>query len=252
MNCEFCGKEIQYLTLPRTKEPIKITCDCQDEKKKAETLDNIERGKKIIINKMKLQAGIPQRFCNVTLDSLTPLTGQREAFKEAKNFIDNQQGLIFSGGVGSGKTLISYAIANTLIERSEISEKMALKSGQGGSYFCRYSNLRFITTIELMNKIKAAFNGFENPQDVMDEFKMAKVLILDDIGAEKSTEFVGEKLFEIIDYRYKADLPLIITTNAIPSELKERIGDRSYDRLREMCLFVSVTEKSQRKTLKGE
>jgi len=78
------------------------------------------------------------------------------------------------------------------------------------------------------------------------------VLALDDMGAEKPTEWVNERLFEIIDYRYNEYLPVIASTNATPAELKTQIGERSFDRLREMCVFVAVTAKSQRVTAKVE
>ena len=83
---------------------------------------------------------------------------------------------------------------------------------------------------------------------MLHHLKTVELLVLDDLGAEKSSEWTKSVLFEIIDYRYNEMLPILITTNCPPKELKAKIGDRSYDRIREMCALVPVTAESQRKT----
>lgn len=103
-----------------------------------------------------------------------------------------------------------------------------------------------------MNQLKAYFNSSDSdnevPRRIIETLQEVGLLILDDMGAKKTSDWVNEKLFEIIDYRYKAELPMRVTTNCTPKELNEKIGSRNFDRLREMCALVTVTAKSQRIT----
>ena len=70
---------------------------------------------------------------------------------------------------------------------------------------------------------------------------------MDDLGAEKPTEWTKERLFEIVDYRYSEELPIVITTNRTPKEMIDSLGARIYDRIKEMCVLVSTAAPSQRK-----
>jgi DNA replication protein DnaC len=74
------------------------------------------------------------------------------------------------------------------------------------------------------------------------------LLVLDDLGAEKTTEWVQSVIYEIIDHRYNEYLPLIITTNLKAGELAEKLGSRTADRIRSFCKLVMLNLKSQRPT----
>jgi len=81
--------------------------------------------------------------------------------------------------------------------------------------------------------------------------KNASLLILDDLGAENSTDWAREKIYEIIDSRYRDKKPIIITTNLKLEQLMEKLagGDRvyrTYDRIIEMCTPVEVKGKARR------
>ena len=69
----------------------------------------------------------------------------------------------------------------------------------------------------------------------------ASLLVIDDIGAEKASEWTAERLYTIIDHRYANCLPLIVTSNLPPSKLAEQTGERSASRLAEMCEVVAMT-----------
>lgn len=193
----------------------------------------------------------------VSLPTVKILTGQRrKAIKALYPFSENHHtnGILLSGGVGSGKTFFSAAVANAVIDMSRISDDDAERAGKGIMYR-KYTPVRFTSTVELLEQLKATYNagsGTETAQNITDRLKKAPLLVLDDMGAEKPSEWVSERLFEIVDYRYNEELPVIITTNATPQELKQKIGERSFDRLREMCIFIPVTAKSQRQTAKKE
>lgn len=102
----------------------------------------------------------------------------------------------------------------------------------------------FIGFTELFERLKPNSDGKD--EKLMQNVKKTKLLVIDDFGAGKITEWMADKLFELIDYRYCEELPIIFTTNVLPDKLKTVIGDRVTDRLKEMCEIVVVTSQSQR------
>lgn len=80
----------------------------------------------------------------------------------------------------------------------------------------------------------------------MNNFKNADLIVLDDLGAESSTGWAVEKLYMLVDMRYRDEKPLIVTTNYGLEELKEKLGIRIFDRLIEMCCPVEIGGTSRR------
>ena len=110
-----------------------------------------------------------------------------------------------------------------------------------------------ISSIGILNKIKETYKkyGNEGEIEVINSLKNASLLILDDLGAENSTDWAREKIYEIIDSRYRDKKPIIITTNLKLEQLMEKMagGDRvyrTYDRIIEMCTPVEVKGKVRR------
>lgn len=258
--CPECGAFIKYGYIAMIDKEFRIECPCMVEKRQKERENNIAAGVCVIRSAMREFSGIKTKQRRFYLDKIKPKEGQQEAYKAALAFIKrfssdcHTSGLLLSGGVGSGKTLLSAAIANAVIDMFHISEDDAERAGKG-FLKSKYTPVRFTSTVELLEQLKATYNvgnGTETAQNITDRLKKVPLLVLDDMGAEKPSEWVSERLFEIVDYRYNEELPVIITTNATPQELKQKIGERSFDRLREMCLFIPVTAKSQRPTAKKE
>ena len=126
-----------------------------------------------------------------------------------------KKGVYLQGDVGRGKTLIASAIFNNYL-------------GQG--------RLRFVVVDDLIRRIKDGFN--ENRRFDLDNYLEADLLVLDDLGAEKTTEFVEGELYNIINYRYTNKLPTIITSNIPWNELPDKYGmngKRIASRISEMC-----------------
>lgn len=152
----------------------------------------------------------------------------------AENYVDNfmemkrrGKGLLFYGSVGTGKTFISACIANALIDRG---------------HPCLVTNFA-----RLCNTISGMYEGKQQYIDGLDKFHL---LVIDDLASERDTEYMGEIVQNIIDARYRAGLPLIITTNLTSEELKhpaEMRKQRIYSRLFEMCIPVEVKGKDRRK-----
>lgn len=136
------------------------------------------------------------------------------------------KGLLLFGTVGTGKTYAAACIANALIDRG-IPVLM--------TNFARIAN-----TVGGM---------WEGKQEYYDSLNKFPLLILDDLAAERKTEYMSEIVFNVIDARYRAGLPLIITTNLTAEELKHPSDisyQRTFSRLLEMCLPVEVKGKDKR------
>ena len=124
-------------------------------------------------------------------------------------------GLLLWGGVGTGKSFMAGCIANALMEQ-EVAVCM--------TNFAR-----------IMNELNNAFSG---RIEVVDRLCGYPLLVIDDFGMERGTEYALEQIYNIIDSRYRSRKPLIVTTNLTLTELKnpqDVAHARIYDRLRSMC-----------------
>jgi len=218
-----------------------------------------DSGLVIARNNYRRAAGLKKRQFGCYISNTSPAEGQETAFNAVDRFTDgfingeNQTGLLLVGGVGSGKTFLVSSAANSIIDTIEVDRCEKEKEiGRGFSFWCMVCDRRilFINVCDLMEQLKSCFkeNSADISSNIIQVVQEVDLLILDDLGVEKSSDWTREKLFEVIDYRYSQELPMLVTTNCRPEELKEKIGDRNFDRLREMCALVTVTAKSQRPT----
>lgn len=173
-------------------------------------------------NRMR-RLNLPPRFQATTFENFNTGT-QAHAFEFAKRFVENygkgaeSKGLYFWGMAGSGKTHLSAAIGNALVD---------------------HEGVRFITVPELLLLIKKTFDK-PGIDETFDRLSKTKLLIMDDLGSEKPTEWVQETLFVLIDRRYTHFLPTIFTSNFSLDALQERLGYRLASRIAEMCDVVEM------------
>ena len=150
----------------------------------------------------------------------------------AKRYVDNfskfykeGKGLLLHGGVGTGKTYIACMIANALIDKG------------------------YPVLVTNFSRILNTLQGTFNKQEYIDSLNQFKLLIIDDLGIERDTGYAKEQVFSIIDSRYRAELPMIITTN-LPMQKIATEQDisykRVYDRIIERCYPVEVAGESRR------
>jgi DNA replication protein DnaC len=152
----------------------------------------------------------------------------------------NNRGLLLYGKAGSGKTFLSFAIANALYKQGE--------------------TVMAISISKLLAIIKDSFDrhGEFGETDVLNTVRDASLLVLDDLGVEYKTAWSYEKLYAIIDTRYRANKPVIITTNYSLDALRENLAtvdlrtglrdssERVFSRITEMCAFHEIKGASWR------
>lgn len=161
--------------------------------------------------------------------------GIQTAKKYAESWDEMQQknrGLLFCGPVGTGKSFAAGCIANELIERPyPVKVRMTNLP----------SVLNHITGCSGEDRIK-----------YLDEIMKADLLILDDFGVERGTEFAKEQIFNLIDQRSRFMKPLIVTTNLSVSDLcsvKDMVAERICSRILEMCVPVVFDGADRRKEI---
>jgi len=141
---------------------------------------------------------------------------------------DGGVGLLLSGPVGCGKTYAAACIANALTD-----------NGVGV----------LMTSFPRILKSQLPLNEIVRQSDAFD------LIIVDDLGAERDTDYAAETVFQFIDNRYKSKLPLIVTTNLAPKDLREQTDmryRRIYDRVLEMCIPMVFSGDSRRNAKRKE
>lgn len=160
-------------------------------------------------------------LARLTFETLSPLgrspspgnqTQFARAVDAAQAFADSPEGwLVFCGASGAGKTHLAAAIANACIQRGE----PAL----------------FVVVPDLLDHLRATFNpqSAGTYDEVFEQVREAPLLLLDDLGAQSSTPWAEEKLFQLLNHRYQAQLPTVVTTSRQIDSLDERMRTRLAD-----------------------
>ena len=161
------------------------------------------------------------RLVGMTFDSFVPqgyglppdqAANLRLAFDTARQYAEQPQGwLVLLGGYGCGKTHLAAAIANRAIERGQA--------------------VLFVVVPDLLDHLRATFSP-DSPVGYDERFEEvcgAPLLILDELGAQSSTPWAQEKLFQILNHRYNALLPTVVTSNLSLDEIDLRLRSRLAD-----------------------
>ena len=154
--------------------------------------------------------------------------------KVARNYVDNfdkmladGKGLLLYGNVGTGKTFAAACIVNALIDKGRP---------------CLITNFDRIRN--------TLFGMYDGKQQYIDGFNRFALLVIDDLESESKTKDMDGIIYNIIDSRYRAGLPLIITTNLTGAELKQPADiqkQRIYSRLFEQCIPLEVKGADRRR-----
>ena len=160
--------------------------------------------------------------------------GNEKVSTVARNYVENfgkmrkdGKGLLLFGTVGTGKTYIAACIANSLIDKG---------------YPVLMTNFA-----RIRNTAQGLFDGRQEYFDSLNRFPL---LILDDLSAESKSDYMQEIVYNVIDSRYRAGLPVIVTTNLTSEELKhpaDVTNQRTFSRLFEMCIPLEVKGDDRRR-----
>ena len=234
--CRKCHEPTQCRIVFMGRERIvPCLCTCGKEEVEREKRETAERDRLYEIARMKA-AGIQDRHLRewtfVKAEDTPVIRMAQNYVKNWKRVKAENLGLLFWGDVGTGKSYAAACIANALLEK-RIPVLMTNFSKMLNQMGGLYSEERF--------SYISSLSGFS-------------LLIIDDLGIERSTDYAKEQVYSIIDERYKSGLPVIVTTNLTIEDLRcpMQLADaRIYSRILEMCTPVHVAG-SDRRTAAGK
>ncbi len=223
--CGQCHTPVQYaVEIFGRKKIVPCICKCRQEKREAEQERFRLQEEKRQIQRLKA-TGIQDRHL---LDWRFEVAKDTREIQMAKRYVENWNqvreknlGLLLWGDVGTGKSFVAACIANALLEQGV--------------------PVLMTNFSKILNQMGALYS--EERYQYIASFSHFPLLILDDLGIERSTEYAMEQVYAVIDERYKSGLPVIITSNLMINEIRNPADvahARIYSRVLEMCTPVHV------------
>src|SRR4030043_241165 len=222
-----CGGEDPYFFY---KEGKIEECFCRD-----------TRMKIIKINMIYNRSGINRKFRGMRLNDFKSLSRQADDAKNSaydilKQFPDVKKGLFLWGNPGTGKTLLASIILTELIIRYAVEGR-----------FISISRNLFKT---LQESFHEGSETFGESGKIEKELADVDILIVDDFGIQKDTEWKQETLYDLVDARYEAEKFTIFTSNKNPHKaLKDLSQGRILSRIKEMCRILEISGEDYRDNL---
>ena len=207
----------------KNKHPIEYSCQ-RIERTKQEALINQQKHNDLV-RRLKTDGFSDSAMLNWTFENDN---GRSPQMHHAQRYVEQWQtmrsenlGLLLWGGVGTGKSFLAGCIANALMEQEV--------------------PVRITNFARILNELNSCFSG---RNEVVDKLCRYPLLIIDDFGMERGTEYALEQIYNIVDSRYRSRKPLIVTTNLTLQQIQNPTDTayaRIYDRLLEMCAPVRFT-----------
>lgn len=238
--CAHCGRELQaeWTEFPPALQkkygkpgewyyhPCTPECEQKNEQREWELMRRDAR-----VASLKERSGLSKRMKGYSLANFDPHTSKstERAFAKVMDYVmawkenrEEGRGLYFCGDVGTGKTHLAVAVMNDIIQKKRVP---AL----------------FVTVPEFLDNVRGTYNAPGRDLDEwMDAVKNAEFLVLDDLGSEKPSAWVQERIFVIVNHRYREELPTIFTSNIGPKDLAAQLGERTASRIIAMCDWISL------------
>ena len=253
--CKFCGKLLDlkdYMVLYENNYIENIAtaysrCNCEEANKIWKRYDEFIEKEKLKefnlkqIDKLFQNNNLGKRQLNSTFENYKINNKNKKVYENAKKYAnklingETDKGLFITGTYGVGKTYLASCIANETIKNK--------------------NTVVFGTLIQLLDYIKDTYKDSDiSDKEYLNLYSSVDLLIIDDLGKEKPTEWVLEKLFLIVNNRYNNYLPIVITTNYNRNQLRERLCvnknysmvDSIISRLYEMCGGLEIKDEDHR------
>ena len=241
--CGKCGEPRQRFMLfddptdddPEHKSELKVVTMCRCEREEEEREKRKEEAAKDMekIQRLRNASLLDEKLRGATFDAFKVTKYNERNLKLCRRYamkfdqmVEKDQGLIFWGSVGTGKSFAAACIANYLLERKV---PVVMTS--------------FVELLEVFQ------SGRDEETSILNRLGYAKLVIFDDLGAERGTDYALEKVYNIVDSRYRKSLPMILTTNLTIEEMKSEVDmryRRIYDRVFETCYPMQFTGPSWR------
>ena len=224
---ELGGKPLVHPTL----------CACMQEAQKLREQEEAEQKHRQKVEELQAKAFPNSSFARMTFandDGRDPVTRRLRKWADLwPTVYKDNTGLLLWGGVGNGKTYGAAAIGNAVIEEHE-------------------ATVRITSFPAILNDLMQ-ISGDRN--EYVRRLVNVQLLIIDDLGAERNSAFALEQVYAVVDGRYQAEKPLIVTTNLSLTELQNpsslELG-RIYDRILELCVPIRFSIPSRRKAAAAE
>ncbi|MDI3480811.1 MAG: replication protein DnaC [Tepidanaerobacteraceae bacterium] len=236
-SCPVCGKKIEYYEFDSFGRHFRIPkpCTCRLEKEDIKAQEFEVKQRRIRIESKLAGSGLGPKFQKCTFESWERSDATDKVYGIVKSYAekfnkDVKNGIVVYGKCGNGKSHLVAAVVNYLIQKG---------------YVGIFQNVPI-----LLSRLRSAER--ENESEILHTLTRADILVLDDLGAYKWTGWREEIIYMIINNNYYYEKPILATSNLSPDELAENIGERSMDRLMEMCVFVENPGESYRKKIAVE
>lgn len=208
--------------------------------------------------------GIPTRYIDARFENYHPTSDEQEVALEMcrkyagqrERIFGQGKGLFLMGPVGTGKTHLSvatlWAVTAANIDRfgCRIAGIPLYGQKEYPGYTC--AMISVVEFLGIQRQSISARNLKLLAERLLGIAKICELLILDDIGAEKHSEWGEEQLFALIDLRYRMQRATIFTSNCDLKELEKNIGPRTVSRILEMAVGIRVDGEDYRKKLNRE
>lgn len=232
----YCGKcntpkQSRYTTGNGTDCLVVIDCECRQREKRDRLRRELQRG--IEDERAKLAAFAKDDGADSESGGMLRRYAEKWDAMREKNI-----GLLLHGDVGGGKTFFAACIANAIIDKQ-------VEKGDWNA-----SPVIMTTIPALQHEMKEDYGS--RKAAVLRRIAETPLLILDDVGYERKTSTSDELAYEIINQRYKANKPLIVTTNLTIGEItnaQDQHQRRAFDRIVEMCSPIHVKAEGRRQAI---
>ena len=250
--CPHCGRELtaEFFEFPPALQrkygkpgewyyhPCTPECEKKNERREWELMRRDAR-----VGSLVEKSGLSKRLKSYTFSNFKPYVSPEaaRAVERVEEYLgsweenkEEGKGLYLCGGVGTGKTHLAVAVLNEVVRKKRVPSL-------------------FVTVPELLDNLREAYN---KPGRDLDEWmyavQNADFLVLDDLGSERVTEWVRERIFVIVNHRYREQLPTVFTSNVGPKDLAEQLGERTASRIIAMCEWIALEGDDYRETAAKE